>query len=822
MSSNDLYGTSVASRRFLFFVALASFSILWLGSLTPFEFTEISLEELKSVARKISGNGMVSRSHVDWGVNVTIMIPTAFAVCGLLCVSVTAVPRAVWALLALLLCLLMSISVEVAQIFTPKRVPSLGDVAAQFLGAWLGVGLWLAYGRQMLELLQPYSALTVATPPVVRASKLWIACFVAYSLLPYDMSLRPSEFFEKWNSGKISIIPFSSSHPSLAEAIYAYATDIAVWIPLGLVALYRYGNNRERGMLFCLGCVSAVELLQLTVISRFTDFGDVILGFSGACLGLWIGSKTDLALGTPHSSPKLPRNSMLYWGAVCLYGLCLIVAYTFPWNFSADPLVVKDAVRLFVSQPFGARYSGNVLAGLFDVVRTTVLFGVLGGALSVAISQSRMSLIERLHVLVTAIFVLVISSSIQVLRVFLPDNGLDLSDVIIALVAGISGLLVGRIFLSAPATPRERIKTRPDYEGGYESPLELSSGESDVMLFQRTSSRRGLTRTALSPFISTTLLLTLFLAGGLTILVSLPMTPYNIKELLSGGSLFLTLPLASLASILAMMFPRIIVAHFLINGHVKVRKVLVAVIGSIFIAWAVAYKIVPRESLYDVMGSPIWTGTPEFFELGWRFFGFFLPVTFVAYWAATRFLLACEPSRVYGLNTRLTVMYCCFVLPLSYFITVLQASTDNIVELLPNNGYSVRTLLWGCYPVLLVFSAHFLASRNFRRLVDASMSVMVVIASAVVGYQIANYGFDFIVIKYGRAFTPLQFLLSPRRGEWIDTDVLPWVFMGVQTAVLVLYSVSLRVAGLWVPRRAASPFKKVGKAENAYSTRSAR
>ena len=145
----------VPSRRTYLWTGLALGAFVIYGSLVPFAFQAMSADGFSAglMTMLTSPSG---RSLSDVAVNVLLVVPMAFAMCGAFCLGRPGFDALLWgSVYAAAVCLLVSLAAEVGQIFIQDRTPSLGDVAAQLVGRAAGIGLWSTRGPARTRYLRP-------------------------------------------------------------------------------------------------------------------------------------------------------------------------------------------------------------------------------------------------------------------------------------------------------------------------------------------------------------------------------------------------------------------------------------------------------------------------------------------------------------------------------------------------------------------------------------------------------------------------------------------------------------------------------------------
>jgi VanZ family protein len=180
------------SRSVIFWLLLVVLALIVYGSLYPFNFKPDAihggvLEALRQLSWARAGRG-------DRISNVLLYLPLGF--CLFLWLELRW-PRATSMIAATVLGTLLSLSIEVAQVYISARVPSFTDVALNALGTLLGVTAGLAWGGlTRLMHLPGRTERPLRDPGAVLLLALWLtwrfAPFVPqFDLVKLKAALRP-------------------------------------------------------------------------------------------------------------------------------------------------------------------------------------------------------------------------------------------------------------------------------------------------------------------------------------------------------------------------------------------------------------------------------------------------------------------------------------------------------------------------------------------------------------------------------------------------------------------------------------------------------
>src|SRR6266446_6948122 len=149
MSTSSPIDQPLPTRSLGWLTWLTALGIIY-GSLLPFEYRAIPLDQAVDIFRHIKWLDLDIESRADWVANLILYLPFGFSTCGAL--SRTTLAGAI--LLALLLGTFLAVSVEFAQIWAAPRTVSLNDIVAEIAGTGLGALAWSLGGRMSLRVMR--------------------------------------------------------------------------------------------------------------------------------------------------------------------------------------------------------------------------------------------------------------------------------------------------------------------------------------------------------------------------------------------------------------------------------------------------------------------------------------------------------------------------------------------------------------------------------------------------------------------------------------------------------------------------------------------
>jgi VanZ family protein len=438
--------------------------LLVLGSWYPFRYQERPWLEAVETWREMWRHGVVSRT--DLAVNLVAGVPLGFFGMHLLLgLTQRASARAIAAALVLILCVVYSSGVEIAQYRFAARVPSLVDTAAQMSGAFVGVLVSVLLGR----VLWRRAAMVFGREPssgarLDAALDLYAIGYALWMLMPFIPAVSPSEVAARWRGGMIQLSPFHQWADSPWEAAYTAVVCVATAFPLGGWAVRRFRRLRETHGVATLAIAAGVsaaglELVQVVIQTRTASAADAIWSGLGAIGGAVLESHL-LGKGVGSDPPESveaggfvkPGPTRAMWWLVSLgYAVFYVLASWAPFDLVESKVELEQRLEAFLSFSSGGAMLGNDWGSATNLLRTALWSAVLGVFLGLAVNvRSKFSLIcSSLLAAVGILLVCVLAEAGQVAFVSKSPGMVGLvcrvmfGSVAFALTASISGMLQG-------------------------------------------------------------------------------------------------------------------------------------------------------------------------------------------------------------------------------------------------------------------------------------------------------------------------------------------------------------------------------------------
>ncbi|HJT34016.1 MAG TPA: VanZ family protein [Pirellulales bacterium] len=414
------------------------------GSLVPLAWRPLPLDDAVEQFAGLRWRLSVE-SRTDWATNVLLFVPIGFCWLGAIADGRPGRRRAAAAAPVVIAgCALLSVAIEFSQTWFPPRVPSPNDIAAETLGAAVGSLLYFASGPAVTRWLSSFSTPGRANGRFEWLLQAYVIGFVNYSLLPFDLTLRPAEIFHKYREAKINFVPFA--HIRLdAMGWYALVSDVLLYVPIGLATATAFTSRHAParsfwgGMIWGLAIACGIELGQLLVVSRYSDATQLVLAAVGIAVGVAVGRRWM----NPTDERAAPR---WFWpAATIIYCAFLLFFFWSPFHWISDLPLIEARRAVFFEAPFSNLYWGTELNAATQVVRKGLMFGLLGAMLpQVAAAWTNSLSASRWLVAGLLAAVAVFALAIEVGQIWLADSTPSFSDALLYIGGSLTGVWVGK------------------------------------------------------------------------------------------------------------------------------------------------------------------------------------------------------------------------------------------------------------------------------------------------------------------------------------------------------------------------------------------
>lgn len=436
-----------APGRPYFILLMAYLAFVIYGSLVPLHFQSRPFDEAVRHFLRAPYLPVSMGRRADLVANLLLFIPLTFLAMGALTRENARRHRWAIALGTALAACLLSIGIEFTQVYFPARTVSLNDMLAESAGGVIGIVVWFLAGARVTWWARGLWQEHVREQRAVKIAGGYAVALVIYQLLPFDLTIRPSEIHYKFTHGHVNLIPFADL---AALGFYGVLSAAARMIPVGYRAVLLARGTRHPlrsalgwGFLFAAG----VECLQLFVVSRYTNATDVALGTLGAGAGGWLAMHVG-----PAARPGLCETP--FWarhggGIKAIFALAWTAGIVwfkwYPFQFEWPPEGLWERIIHSVQAPLTYLYYQSEVNAAAQAAREFVAFAVLG-MLTHSLVMKRGEPARAAAVL-AALVVVAAAIGLEVGQVFVRGRGADLASVIIPAASAVAGVLLYRPFV---------------------------------------------------------------------------------------------------------------------------------------------------------------------------------------------------------------------------------------------------------------------------------------------------------------------------------------------------------------------------------------
>jgi glycopeptide antibiotics resistance protein len=452
---------------------LASLALLYsvfvvYGSLVPLEYRAMPLDRALAAFRHIPFLDLGMGSRADWVANLLLFVPLAFLWQGVVWPRGLAGRIASSALLWPML-VAASVAIEFTQLYFPPRTVSQNDILAEAIGGALGMAAWWLWGPALWRWVRDWRAARGVSGLAERLLWAYLAVLFGYNLLPLDLTLSPVEVYHSWKEGKVVLIPFQYPVQGLAEWLYAFAVDTAVWVPVSALWVISGRKDGAHAWVWAVLAALALEVAQLFVYSRVADTTDLLTAALGAGLGVLAAARWRPAIASPTPAR---RNRRLALGltAFALVALGLAAVFWYPFDFRLDSAFLRQRMALLRQVPFENYYFGTEYRAITELMHKVGFFIPLGVALAYARSGLAASPLRSLFDLAAAAALLATGLAIELGQLALPGKYPDSTDWALESLGGLGGYLAALALAArlggapgGPASPRRYAEAHRAY-----------------------------------------------------------------------------------------------------------------------------------------------------------------------------------------------------------------------------------------------------------------------------------------------------------------------------------------------------------------------
>tara|TARA_R110001583_G_scaffold7158_5_gene35643 strand:+ start:12686 stop:14968 length:2283 start_codon:yes stop_codon:yes gene_type:complete len=736
-------------------IALSYLIFVFYGSLVPLEFQYIPFSQAIQKFMSIPYLHLSVNSRADWVANGLLFIPLTFLLMASFWSNKLFNRNILLSIAVIVLSLCLPILIEFTQLFFPRRTVSQNDIMAEFIGGIIGVALWWIFYDKTINFIEHWFNDNLNNKWQIYLS-IYLGCMFAYSVMPLDLTISPKELYTKWNNGLLVLLPFDFVKQNIADILYDIIADIILWVPVTL--LWLKGNLNTTNKVYARVILSAtiIEFCQIFIYSRYTDINDILTAFLGAIVGVYIAKKTNLLKSKATNS--ISKGQYFYLIGIFAYLIwlgVLSVIYWYPFNFNLTNINIEASLRGFFSVPFASYYLGSEYLAITQIFRKLLFAIPLGASIGLYFLSNNV-LTKKSEKYITYVILFSSLFFLELLQVLIADRTANFTDVCIAFIGALIGYNVIMKF--------------------------FTQYKNSEIIYPQRKVTNSINHSRYFPMV----LGVLFIYVLLLIAHSLPGVPYNVKEIYEGNNVYIGALIFSIILFHVFGFPMALLQQLLERNTCNLKNLLLVIISHIGITWLLVRLFIPTESIHDILGSPVWGGVPEV-ELLFRFIGLFSLFSTAIFCVSMTILPTAKVINKNLLRISVWLFFGLLILPFNYLVIIVLAGTDNITELLINEGYSFHGLYIVTYLISTLFLAlHLVMAIVNRSLIKIVKIVLFIVITTPVMYWLIQSGTDNYIIKYNKVFSALQFLLSANRDAYIAPKLLFYYFSAAHISLVTL------------------------------------
>ena len=234
-ASDAVYSPVVPARRHYALAAAAALALAVYGSLVPLHYTPRSFGDAVTAFRQIPFLNIGPGGRADWVSNILLFVPLGYLWLAVLTVDVRRSWVRVSAAAAVAIVLAsLAMAIEFTQLWFPPRTVSQNDIIAEAIGGVAGAMLWLATGQPTAEWLRTVARTRRRSDRFVQLLQVYLIGFIAYAILPLDLTISSSDLLDKLRNGRLILVPFTDARAD-AESAYGLVRDVVVFFPIGIL-----------------------------------------------------------------------------------------------------------------------------------------------------------------------------------------------------------------------------------------------------------------------------------------------------------------------------------------------------------------------------------------------------------------------------------------------------------------------------------------------------------------------------------------------------------------------------------------------------------
>lgn len=434
-----------ATTRLLGGVATLYLVFIFYGSWVPLHFVPLRFGEALQTFAALPFSEQAIESATDWATNFLLLIPLVFLWAQIFLPEQHGLSKLIYRLLIIGMGVAVAFSLEFSQLYFPPRTVSQKDILALSTGAIFGGFAQQQWGDSVELWLSTLWQSARGQTRLIQLLHVYLLVFFVFGVFPLDLTISLVEIYHKWGEGRVVLVPFSGLKGGAVDNIYETATDLLVWVPVGLLLAL----DRKLSLISVAGIAwfvaGIIEVAQLFVYSRVTDVTDVLLAGFGAAIGAWLAGKGSVTIRIFSAIGAVQIFSI--WTVWAILVCCV---FWYPFNFQTEGVNIENAWFALTRTPFLILFEGSELNAINEILRKIAFF-IPGGVIwCFGIAAFRKKYINKNRYIPIFVFAHVfVALVVETGQLFIPGKFADVTDVLLETAGAQIGLLASTWVLSA-------------------------------------------------------------------------------------------------------------------------------------------------------------------------------------------------------------------------------------------------------------------------------------------------------------------------------------------------------------------------------------
>ncbi len=281
---------------------------------------------------------------------------------------------------------LLSVSIEFLQLFLVARNSSVTDILNNTAGTLAGTAGAFIYFSTVSNTANRHLRYLIGEQPLTLILVIIFVFQAVGAIIPFNVSITISDVQKSLKN--INIIPFQNHSLSLLllhrpmpiDSVpfdwYLFVENLLFWSVWGYISALCYAvywQTRKNGLVLLLGvsflAPLVLEILQIFIVSRYSDINDIISAWIGILAGL-----TVYGMYRPHLKYRNEELWRCLGGALILYTGFILFAGFQPFDFDFSSYGPISSIDHSAFVPFYSYFKKTSIWNIYDLINSLFYF----------------------------------------------------------------------------------------------------------------------------------------------------------------------------------------------------------------------------------------------------------------------------------------------------------------------------------------------------------------------------------------------------------------------------------------------------------------